>query len=41
MADESADADIGMDSENLYLEEAFTDRRMGTVQRLTPITGRW
>ena len=38
MADGSVDADIGMDSETLYLEEAFTDRRMGTIQRLTPIT---
>lgn len=38
MADEVADADIAMDSANLYLEESFTDRRVGSVQRLTPVT---
>ncbi|HEU4616693.1 MAG TPA: hypothetical protein VFV10_01565 [Gammaproteobacteria bacterium] len=32
------DADISMDGENLYHEETFTDRRVGTVQRLTPVT---
>lgn len=32
------DADISMDGANLYQEETFTDRRVGTVQRLTPIT---
>src|SRR5688572_28850863 len=25
-----------MDPENLYLEEIFTDRRVGTIRRLTP-----
>ncbi len=38
MADDVADADITMDEANLYREETFTDRRVGTVQRLTPIT---
>jgi hypothetical protein len=38
MADEFGDADIAMDSANLYHEETFTDRRVGTLQRLTPIT---
>jgi hypothetical protein len=37
MADELRDVDIGMDSANLYQEETFTDRRVGTLQRLTPI----
>jgi hypothetical protein len=38
MADELGDADIAMDRTNLYREETFTDRRVGTLQRLTPIT---
>ena len=38
MADELSDADIAMDSTGLYHEETFTDRRVGTLQRLTPIT---
>ena len=38
MADELTDADIAMDSSSLYREETFTDRRVGTLQRLTPIT---
>lgn len=38
MADELSDADITMDSSSLYREETFTDRRVGTLQRLTPIT---
>ena len=38
MADDVADADTTMDGTNLYREETFTDRRVGTVQRLTPIT---
>jgi hypothetical protein len=28
-----------MDPEALYLEEVFTDRRVGTIRRLTPVTG--
>jgi hypothetical protein len=39
MAQQRADADITMDGANLYQEEIFTDRRVGTVQRLTPVTG--
>ena len=27
-----------MDATQLYLEETFTDRRVGTVRRLTPVT---
>lgn len=38
MADELNDAEIGMDSAGLYREETFTDRRVGTLQQLTPIT---
>ena len=38
MAEELNDADISMDGANLYREETFTDRRVGTLQRLTPVT---
>ena len=37
MADAS-DANIQMDGAGLYLEESFTDRRVGSVQRLSPVT---
>ena len=30
--------DIKVDSKALYLEEIFTDRRIGTIRRLTPVT---
>jgi hypothetical protein len=32
------DSGAGMNAADLYLEEIFTDRRVGTVQRLTPVT---
>ena len=38
MSDELSDAEIAMDSAGLYREETFTDRRVGTLQRLTPVT---
>lgn len=38
MADEAASADIEMNSADLYLEENFTDRRVGSLQRLSPVT---
>ena|SRR5690606_961530 len=38
MAQEPMDADIAMDGANLYQEETFTDRRIGTLLRLTPVT---
>jgi len=38
MADEAASADIEMDSTSLYIEENFTDRRVGSLQRLSPVT---
>lgn len=37
MADDRAEANIGMDAANLWQEETFTDRRVGTLQRLTPV----
>jgi hypothetical protein len=37
MADE-ADPNIEMDQTALYREESFTDRRVGSLQRLTPVT---
>ena len=30
--------EVQLDSANLYREELFTDRRAGTVRRLTPVT---
>ena len=38
MAQEQDDADIAMDATGLYREETFTDRRVGTLQVLTPVT---
>ena len=38
MAQEPNDADFEMDGANLYQEESFTDRRIGTLLRLTPMT---
>lgn len=38
MAQEPADTDITMDADHLYQEETFTDRRVGTLVRLTPVT---
>ena len=38
MADDSGDANIAMDATNLYVEENFTDRRVGSLQRLSPVT---
>ncbi|MCC6533429.1 MAG: hypothetical protein IT531_12820 [Burkholderiales bacterium] len=32
-------AEPKMDPAALYLEEVFTDRRVGTIRRLTPVTG--
>lgn len=31
--------DPQMSADDLYLEEVFTDRRVGTIQRLTPVDG--
>jgi len=38
MASRPNSADIAMDSKNLYREESFTDRRVGAIQRLSPVT---
>lgn len=32
------DTGAGMNAADLYAEEMFTDRRVGTIQRLTPVT---
>ena len=33
-------ADLSMDPAALYLEEIFTDRRVGTIRRLTPVNAK-
>jgi hypothetical protein len=38
MAQETERAELRMDPATLYLEEVFTDRRVGTIRRLTPVT---
>lgn len=38
MANDAGELNIGMDAGSLYREESFTDRRVGTLQRLTPVT---
>jgi hypothetical protein len=38
MANKQADTSIGMDDANLYKEETVTDRRVGTLQKLIPVT---
>jgi len=38
MATEPKDLEIQMQPEHLYQEEVFTDRSVGTIQRLTPVT---
>lgn len=37
MSDPNAE-DIRMSGDDLYREEVITDRRVGTIQRLTPVT---
>lgn len=37
MAEESLDLELKMEANDLYHEEIFTDRRVGTIQRLTPV----
>ena len=37
MAEEQQAPDISMDSETLFKEELFTDRKVGTIQRLTQV----
>lgn len=35
---EPRSADLKVDPTKLYLEEIFTDRRIGTIRRMTPVT---
>lgn len=37
MAEEPLDLELKMEETDLYQEEIITDRRVGTIQRLTPI----
>lgn len=37
MAEDLADQNVAMNAAELYREETFTDRRVGTLQRLTPV----
>jgi len=39
MATKSEQNEIKVDPAALYLEEVFTDRRVGTIRRLTPVKG--
>lgn len=36
---EDPNADAQMDANGLYQEEMFTDRKVGAIRRLTPVTG--
>ena len=38
MNESSMREQLAMDGESLYREETFSDRRVGTIQRLTPVT---
>lgn len=38
MSDPMQEQDIQMDAEHLCREDVFTDNRVGTVRRLTPVT---
>jgi hypothetical protein len=38
MAQQPELPEIKLDADNLYREEIFTDRRAGTLRRLTPVT---
>jgi|SRR5690625_2878015 len=37
MAGDTPTDEIKMDLDNLYMEEVFTDRRVGSIMRLTPV----
>ncbi|MEN8175535.1 MAG: hypothetical protein ABFS23_07215 [Pseudomonadota bacterium] len=37
MTPENQMPEPAMDADNLYLEEVFTDQRVGTIRRLTPV----
>ncbi|SRR6056297_845063 len=38
MQDNDIRDQLGMDRNNLYREETFSDQQVGTIQRLTPVT---
>lgn len=38
MSNENPAADARMDIENLYREDVYTDRKVGTIRVLTPVT---
>ncbi|MDY6944006.1 MAG: hypothetical protein SVU69_13465 [Pseudomonadota bacterium] len=38
MNQENVSIDMNMDANALYLEETFSDRRVGTIRRLSPVT---
>lgn len=35
---QDAPQDAGMDATNLYREDVFTDQKVGTIRRMTPVT---
>ena len=37
MADEHDELKLELDADNLYQEEIFTDQKIGTIRRLTPV----
>ena len=37
MAEDIQEPDLRMETDSLYREETFTDRRVGTLQKLTPV----
>ena len=37
MADERDELKLELDADNLYQEEIFTDHKVGTIRRLTPV----
>ena len=37
MAEETRELDVRMGADDLYREETFTDRHVGSLQRLTPV----
>ena len=37
MADERDELKLELDADNLYQEEIFTDQKIGTIRRLTPV----
>ena len=38
MREEERGVEASMDADSLYQEEVYTDRRVGTLRRLTPVT---